>query len=43
MITDPDLTPLLRRARACGCRVVTGPEAYEGQADALARFLMGAQ
>jgi shikimate dehydrogenase len=42
MITDPDITPLLASARACGCRIVTGPEAYEAQADALARFLMQA-
>ncbi len=38
IIIKPEVTPLLRHARACGCRTVGGRVMLEGQAEEVARF-----
>ena len=38
VVTKPELTPLLRHARACGCRAIGGQAMVDGQADAVMRF-----
>ena len=40
VVTDPEITPLLAHARACGCRISTGVQMYRAQADMLANFLI---
>jgi shikimate dehydrogenase len=38
VVTKPEVTPLLRHASACGCKVYGGRLMYEGQLDELVRF-----
>lgn len=38
VVTKPEVTPLLRHARACGCRAIGGRAMVDGQADAVMRF-----
>ena len=38
IVMEPEVTPLLALARACGCQVMGGRAMLEGQADELARF-----
>jgi shikimate dehydrogenase len=40
VVTKPEITPLLAHAKACGCRISTGVDMYQAQADMLAQFLM---
>lgn len=39
VIMKPEVTPLMRHAKACGCRVIGGRVMLEGQTEELARFL----
>ncbi|HEX2555881.1 MAG TPA: shikimate dehydrogenase [Microvirga sp.] len=39
VVMKPEVTPLMRHARACGCRVIGGRTMLEGQAEELADFL----
>ncbi len=39
VIMKPEVTPLMRHARDCGCRVIGGRTMLEGQAEELADFL----
>jgi len=38
VVTNPEVTPLLRHAAECGCKVYGGRLMYEGQLDELVRF-----
>jgi shikimate dehydrogenase len=39
VIMKPEVTPLMRHARDCSCRVIGGRTMLEGQAEELADFL----
>jgi shikimate dehydrogenase len=39
VIMKPEVTPLMRHAQSCGCRVIGGRTMLEGQAEELADFL----
>lgn len=39
VIMKPEVTPLMRHAQACGCRVIGGRTMLDGQAEELADFL----
>ena len=41
-ITEPAVTPLLKRARALGCQTMTGADMFAGQSRALMDFLLQA-
>lgn len=40
VVTRPEITPLLAKARAYGCRTATGVQMYEEQADMITNFLL---
>jgi shikimate dehydrogenase len=43
VVTEPKVPPLIERARALGCRTITGADMFREVRDLMLAFLLGAE